>query len=127
MHRAVLDTNVIISALLLGGVPEKAVLEILTGHAHGVTSPFIIEETSRILRSKFGIQSGELAGLQKLLGSLEVQYFPPFLSILDDEPDNRVLETAICGQADYIITGDKLLLELGSYQNIEIIKPADFI
>lgn len=48
------------------------------------------------------------------------------LHILGDEPDNRVLETAIAGGADYIVTGDKHLLDLHEYEGIEIITPARF-
>lgn len=127
MRRIVLDTNVIISALLFDGVPEKAVLEVLAGRASGVTSPFIIEETSRILQTKFGLRPAELDRLQTLLGIQDIQYFQPFLSTVDDEPDNRILETAIHGRAECIVTGDKLLLELGSYEKVTIVTPATFL
>lgn len=48
------------------------------------------------------------------------------LHILADEPDNRVLEAAIAGGADYIVTGDRHLLDLNEYEGIEIITPARF-
>lgn len=43
-----------------------------------------------------------------------------------DPKDNHVLEAAIAGKCDYIITGDKDLLEVGSYYGIEIVRPAAF-
>ena len=127
MLRLVLDTNVIVSALLFDGIPEKVVLETLIGKAKSITSPFIIEEVSRILGTKFGTKSEDIQRLQKLLATSEIQYFQPFLTVVKDDPDNRILETAIRGKADCIITGDKLLLKLGSYRGIKIVKPADFL
>ncbi|MBW3569249.1 putative toxin-antitoxin system toxin component, PIN family [Candidatus Parcubacteria bacterium] len=126
MKRAVLDTNVIISALLFGGLPEKVVVQVLAGDHISVTSPFIIEETSRILRDKFNVAPGTLKMLEQLLSISEIQYFQPFLTVIEDDPDNRVLETAVHGKADYTVTGDKLLLELKCYGSIKIISPADF-
>lgn len=127
MSRVVLDTNVLISGLLFGGIPEKTVLKVIAGEHSSLTSSYIIEETSRILRTKFGVRAGTLKLLEKFLSSSEIQYFQPFLSIVQDEPDNRVIETAVIGKADYIITGDKPLLKVGEYQKTKIITPADFM
>lgn len=127
MERVVLDTNVIISALLFDGLPEQVVLRVLAGANTSVTSPYIIEETSRILRTKFSVAPKTLSMLEQLLSVSEIQYFQPFLNVLSDEPDNRILETAIQGNADFLVTGDKLLIELGQYESIVIIKPADFL
>ena len=127
MSRVVLDTNVIISALLFGGVPEKTLLKVIAGEHSSLSSAYIIEETSRILRTKFAVRPDTLKLLEKFLSSSEIQYFQPFLSIIQDEPDNRIIETAVIGKADYIVTGDKPLLKAGEYQKIKIITPADFM
>lgn len=127
MARVVMDINVIISALLFDGIPEQAVLHVLTGYNTSVLSPFIIEETGRILQTKFNASNVNIRLLQQLLTASDMQYFQPFLHIIMDEPDNRILETAICGNADFIVTGDKLLLDLKTYKDIDIIKPADFL
>lgn len=124
--RAVLDTNVIISALLFGGAPERVLLALLGGRGNIVLSPYIIEETSRILKSKFKVEPVHISLLQRLLEQSEMQYFQPFLHVLAGEPDNRILETAVSGRADYIVTGDKLLLAQKSYENVQIVQPADF-
>jgi putative PIN family toxin of toxin-antitoxin system len=118
---------VIISALLFDGVPEQVVLSLLGGGGTIVLSPFIIEETNRILKHKFKVEPAHIALLQQLLEQSEMQYFQPYLHVLGDEPDNRILETAEVGKADYIITGDKLLLTQASYQGIQILKPANFL
>ncbi len=49
------------------------------------------------------------------------------LSVIADPPDNRVLEAAVAGEADYIVSGDRDLLDLGKYEGIEIVTPAMFL
>jgi len=50
------------------------------------------------------------------------------LEVVEDDPDdNRVLECAIAAKANYIISGDKHLLDLGEYRGIEVLPPAGFI
>ena len=80
--RLVLDTNVIISALLFDGLPEKLLISTLSADHELILSPYIIEETTRILESRFEIQSTGLSLLQQLLHEGEVVYFEPFLHIL---------------------------------------------
>jgi len=48
------------------------------------------------------------------------------LTVVEDDDDNRVLEAAIEGSADYIVSGDTDLLDLGSFQGIPIITPGEF-
>ena len=119
--RLVLDTNVIISALLFDGLPEKLLLSTLGGLHELVLSSYIIAETSRILEDKFEVQPTNIKLLQQLLYEGQIVYFEPFLDLVADEPDNRILETAVKGNADYLVTGDKLLLQLKEYQSLKII------
>ena len=119
--RLVLDTNVIILALLFDGLPEKLLLSTLGGLHELVLSSYIIAETSRILEDKFEVQPTNIKLLQQLLYEGQIVYFEPFLDLVADEPDNRILETAVKGNADYLVTGDKLLLQLKEYQSLKII------
>lgn len=123
--RLVLDTNVIISALLFDGLPERLLYDALGGLHELVLSPYIIAETSRILEDRFKVQPNNLKLLQQLLNEGEIVYFQPFLNIVTDEPDNRILETGVKGNADYLVTGDKLLLELKEYRSVKIISVRD--
>jgi len=123
--RWVLDTNVIISALLFDGLPEQLLLKSFNGPHQLVLSSYIITETSRILENKFGVESSDLLLLQQFLNENELAYFDPFLDVLMDEPDNRILETAVKGRAQYVATGDKQLLALKSYQGIEMLTVAE--
>ena len=124
--RVVIDTNVFISALVFGGLPEQVLLRVIKEHQL-VLSAYIITEINRILRVKFQIRPPSLRLLQEAMREAEMVYFDPYVHILTDEPDNRILETAEQGQAEYVITGDKLLLDLKQYKDIVIIKPADFL
>lgn len=119
--RLVLDTNVIISALLFDGLPEKLLLSTLGGLHELVLSSYIIAETSRILEDKFEVQPTNIKLLQQLLYEGQIVYFEPFLDVVADGPDNRILETAVKGNAEYLVTGDKLLLHLKEYQSLKII------
>ena len=119
--RLVLDTNVIISALVFDGLPEKLLISTLSGAHELVLSQYIIGETTRILESRFKVHPTNLNLLQQLLHESEVVYFEPFLHVITDEPDNRILETAIKGGATYLVTGDKLILSLGQYDSVKII------
>jgi predicted nucleic acid-binding protein len=49
------------------------------------------------------------------------------LAIIADDPDNRILECAVAGPADFIISGDHHLLDLENYQGIKIVNPARFL
>lgn len=66
--RVVLDTNVIISALLFDGLPEQLVISTLLGPNQLVLSPYIITEVTHILESKFSVQPKNLELLQQILG-----------------------------------------------------------
>jgi len=125
--RLVLDTNVIISALLFDGLPEQVLLSTLGGLHEPVLSSYIIAETTRILEDKFKVQPTNINLLQQLLSEAEVMYFQPFLNVVADEPDNRILETGVKGNADYLVTGDKLLLELKEYKGIKLISVRDCV
>jgi predicted nucleic acid-binding protein len=49
------------------------------------------------------------------------------ISVLDDEPDNRVLECAVSGRADMIVTGDRAMLSLGTFKDIEVVSLRAFL
>ncbi len=51
----------------------------------------------------------------------------PYLRVLQDDPDNRILECALIAQADMVVTGDRHLLSLKGYERISIVKLSDFL
>ena len=64
----------------------------------------------------------------------EVQQMAEFVSptneidvIGDDPSDNRVIEAAVAAQADYVVSGDHHLLQLKTYEGVQIVSPARFV
>jgi predicted nucleic acid-binding protein len=49
------------------------------------------------------------------------------LAVLEDVPDNRILECAVTAEADLIVTGDRRLLSLKAFEEIAIVRLADFL
>ena len=129
MTRAVLDTNVVISAILFKGVPGR-VLEFATaGSFRAVTSPTLLDELDEKLRGKFRLSSADAEKVRSDLEELcDVVSTIPHLQVVKDDPDDdRVLECAVAGRADVIISGDRHLLKLGSFEAIAILSARQFM
>lgn len=123
--RIVFDTNVYVSAVIFGRLPEKVISMVLARQHHIILSSYIITEVDRILGVKFQATAKTKKLFQTMASDAEIVYFEPYLNILDDKPDNLILETAVTGQADYIVAGDKALLSLKEYKNIQILTIKD--
>ena len=122
-----LDTNVLISALLYGGSPREVLRLAIDGEVFGITSPALLEELSRVLVHKFSASSSfARAVLASISDSFEIVEPKQRIHILADEPDNRVLEAAVEGKAECIVTGDKALLSLKTYKRIRIMSIEEF-
>jgi putative PIN family toxin of toxin-antitoxin system len=126
--RIVLDTNVLISALIAHGVCADLLEHCAMNHTL-VTSDFIMRELREHLVGKFKYTAQEADEAVALLGSQMEQVTPATLegSVCRDADDDHVLGTAIAGLARCIVTGDKDLLVLRRYVDIEIVGPADFM
>lgn len=128
--RVVLDTNVYISAFALSSnVVSQVWWQALKRTFTLVVSPAIVNETGKKLREKFGKGDAEVIPTLKLVSHIAEIIQPTIkLKVVADEPDNRILECAVEGKADLIVTGDhKHLLPLNPYQGIGIITPTDFL
>lgn len=112
--RAVFDTNIFISALVFkGGQAEKAILKIIQGNDTLLISKDIIDETLTVLSRKFDKDIEYISRTALFLSEIAETVRPEKrIHLLEDEPDNRILECAIVGKADYIVTGDKMMLNL---------------
>ena len=125
----VLDTNVLISAIVFKGVPEK-ILEscILENKFVGVISPEILAELINKLKLKFDFPDDLIKEWEMILKNTLKNVLPFYKTkICRDPDDNKILDLALFSGAEYIITGYKDLLSLGKYKDIIIITPADFI
>jgi len=127
----VFDTNVIVSAILSAdSVPRKA-FNFVFNHGIILLSYPIWNELNEVLqRPKFAKYISEQKR-EKFLWELYNQ--SQFINILEeikecrDEKDNKFLELAVSGNADFIITGDNDLLVLNPFRNIQIITPKFFL
>jgi len=131
----VLDTNVIISALLTPSGPPAKIIDRWEADEFGVTtSNHLLNELERALR--YPKVAKHLKWSQKTIDFFLDHYAMAAavvepqseLEVIEEDPDdNKVLECAIAGGASYIITGDNHLLELNEYQDIVILPPVGFL
>lgn len=130
MIRVVLDSNIIISAIAFRGNPRKILQQALDGKFKLCLSLPILEEVGEVLiRKKFSFPSEfievTLAELKKI--SLFVKPHNQINIITRDPDDNRILECASEAKAQYIVTGDLDLLDLGEYEKISILSAREFL
>ena len=127
--KAVFDTNIFVSALAIpGGQAERAIDLVLDARVNLCTSKEIIHEVLGVLAQKFSKGPEELSRTAVFLSELAELIVPrKKLAVLDDEPDNRILECAATGHADVIVTGDRAMLNLKNYQEIRILSLRQFL
>jgi putative PIN family toxin of toxin-antitoxin system len=130
MIKAVADTNVYISAILFGGKSEEIRKLAREGKVELLISETILAEIAGVLKRKFNWLDWQISEVIKDMRTLTTLITPAFiLSVIkEDEPDNRVLECAVEGQASYIVSGDEHHLQpLKEYEGITIISPTQFL
>jgi len=111
------------SALTLpGGQAEKALFRILDGADTFLISRPILDEILLVLARKFSHDRDELSQVAVTLTEMAEVVKPSHaVTVLADDPDNRILECAEEGDADYIVTGDKATLNLKQHRGIRVI------
>lgn len=127
--KVVFDTNVYVSAFLISGsFAEDAFLIAQRRHATLFSSIPILTETARVLRTKFHQDEQDITAVLKLIGRAATIVKPSVrITVLEDIPDNRILECALEAAADLIVTGDRHLLRLKMFQEVPIIRVTDFL
>ena len=127
--KAVLDSNIFVSALALpGGQADKALIAAADGRFALAISKPIIHEVLGVLAEKFARDPEELSRVALFLSELgEVVQPRKTLRILRDEPDNRILECALAARADAVVTGDRAILDLGEYKGVRMLTLRDFL
>ncbi|TMG88369.1 MAG: putative toxin-antitoxin system toxin component, PIN family [Betaproteobacteria bacterium] len=127
--KVVFDTNILVSALVFpGGRADAALRRILEEQDQLIISKAILAELLRVLGSKFSRDSEELAHVAVFLSELALTVKPRRrLQVVKDEPDNRILECALTGRAEVIVTGDHSLLALGEYKGVRIIRLREYL
>ena len=125
--RVLFDTNVFIAAFIVHG--SCAELFEHCGRYHTlVSSEYILEELRRVLTSKFLYSASEAARASHII-KIKVQLHVPVKipsGVCEDPKDLPILGSAIAGGCRCVITGDKHLLKIRHYEDIDIIAPGDF-
>lgn len=129
--RAVLDTNVLISSVIATGTPHGIVVRGFTDEYQILVSRDTLAEFRATLLKypeKFHLDSDEV---QQEVET--IRYFAEFVvpeeditAVEADPDDDKFLEAAVAGHADYIVSGDGYLLDLDSFRDIEIVTPRTF-
>jgi len=129
--RITLDTNVLISSLVTAGGPADQVMQrVQKGEMELVLSNFILDELARVLTQKFNLPSKAVQSAVERIERMSIIIQPrTTISVIKEkDDDNRILECAIAGRVDFLITGDKKhILPLASIQGIPIVGVAEFL
>lgn len=124
MLRVVLDTNVLVSAIISNGKPKDLLRKGISKEFTIVTSELILRELGTVLRRpKFKADEDEIHRIiLALIQAAEVVELVLKLNLVEADPkDNMVVETAYDGRVDFIVSGDSHLLALKSFREIKIV------
>ena len=127
--KVVFDTNAFVSALTLpGGRGDAALRRIIRGEDSLAVSMPIVDELLSVLARKFGYDREALSRAALFLTELGELVEPSeTVSVLADEPDNRILECALAARAELIVTGDRAMLAKGEFDAIRIVSLSDYL
>ena len=123
MARVLIDTNVLVSALINDGKPRRLVFELLDRHAVILSRLMLAELADVVSRDKFSVTGSQVDRFVSSLirTSKVVLDNVRFKVALEDPDDDVVLNTAYSGRAEFIVTGDHHLLVLGQFKKIKIV------
>jgi putative PIN family toxin of toxin-antitoxin system len=133
--RAVLDTNVLVSAILLpAGIPARILLAAFAAVFSCFASEVIVSEVLVTLgrdrvRRKYRLDPARISQVRTFLESrpVLVPITATVQGVASHPEDDLILATAVSAQADYLVTGDRQLLALGAFQGVQIVSPRDFL
>jgi putative PIN family toxin of toxin-antitoxin system len=123
------DTNIYISALYFRGNPLRLLHLALDHEVELATSPAILAETQRVMRDKFHATPADIQQAETLiLSCAEMCHTTSKLTVIHDDPcDDRILECAVDSGSGYIVSGDRHLLRLKAYGEIEVVTISELL
>ncbi len=128
--KVVIDTNVFVSGLTFKGKPREVLDLIWRGDIEACISSFIFKELEENLKKDFSWDRNQIKHTIEKIKAKTILIQPKNkVSVIEEnDDDNRILECAIEGKAQYLIFGDrKHLLPLKEYQGTKILSPAEFL
>ncbi len=137
MLRVILDTNVIVSAVISDkGAPRRIYEAWREGRFNLVTAPVLIVEVDGVLRrpkiqQRYRLTDIDIASQLLLLSTQAYQIPDPDLDsvepIVGDPADNMFLACCLSSQPDFLVTGDQELVSLGQHGATQIVSPGEFL
>jgi putative PIN family toxin of toxin-antitoxin system len=128
--KVVLDTNVFVSGVFFSGPPFKILQNWRDGKIQLVISSEILDEYRRV--GEILVEEHPAIDLEPMLEYVihkAVVFSAPPLPerVCDDPDDDKFLACALASGSNLVVSGDKHLLKVSGYQNIEVLKPRDFL
>jgi len=129
VKRVTADSNQYISALLRGGKPLRLLELARSGQIELAVSDDILNEVGRVLRDKFTVPAEDVEEYRnQVLGfAKHVKPVERLRVVTSDADDDKILECAVAGGSEIIVTGDAHLLSLGDFSGIRIQRVAEFL
>jgi len=128
--KLVLDTNIFISSFFWGGNPRTIMTRIIDGKDSLFISNEILQEVfSVMLRPKFHVPSHQVIHFIDSIKEIACPVVPTGLvqGICRDSDDDKILECAVLGDVDFIISGDNDLLSLNEFRGIPVITASEYV
>lgn len=129
MIRAVLDTNVIVSALGWGGAPGQVLEAARTGRFITVTSPALLAELTNVLtypKLRDALTEAE-AFLDRYHSTAHIVFPERRSEALADEDDNRLVDAAEAATAAFIVNGNRLVLDADPIGDVRVVTAREFL
>lgn len=134
-HKVVLDTNVLVSGLIVSQGPSAKILDATQkGELETITSNSLLQELSEVIarphivRKYPRVTEHAESVIDYLRTHSTIVEGKPSQQIIKDDPDDDfVIACALDGKADYIVSGDPHLLALAQYGKIKILSPRQFV
>jgi len=127
--RVVFDTNVFVTAFIAEGICSKLLFRGRKRDFDLIACPVILKEFEQVLIKKFSAARNEARDALRLISEALSSIVNPSQRVEEvcrDREDDAILACALSAEADYLVTGDTDLLELGTFKRIKIITPRDF-
>lgn len=125
----VIDTNVLISGIFWKGKPYQVIKSWERGDFKLLISPEILIEYRRVLedfsKRNPGVEVGPVLQIIEL--NCEMVNARPIRGVCKDPDDDKFIGAALAGGAEFIVSGDQALLNVGTYQGVQIMNPSDFL